>query len=402
MLERHLAILDAALPALVGAVIIVGDTVHGGSSTHPAAIALGVGAAAALAARRHRPGWTLVVSGAFVVVLLHLDAAAAAVAVLAPAVALYYLALHRGRRQQAAAAILAVCAVIAADVSHSGRPTIGQTVLHLLFIAVPLLAAEVIRTHQANLRLLVERFTLAEQARERDAERRAEQERIRIARELHDVLAHTLTEINVTASGAAERNRPEESRAALERIEHRSHAAIVELRGILGVLRDPDTSRSTPAPRTPAPGIDDVPDLITAARTGGMNVRLDSHRASGHALSEAVSLAAYRVVQESLTNARRHAVAARTVVTIRYDTTRLCITVDSEPGRDVVGASAAANTTPGPAVVTTNVVDGSGGVGIIGMGERVTAAGGTFIAAPSRDGFRVRAELPYGSPRDRA
>src|SRR5205823_5829489 len=168
-----------------------------------------------------------------VAVLFHVDSSAASVAVLAPAVALYSVALRRGRLEQVAAGVLAIAAIIAADVAHPGRPTVGQTIAHLLLVAVPLLAAEVIRTHQANMRLLVERLQLAEQAREQEAERRAEQERMRIARDLHDVVAHTLTEINVTAAAAAEGAAAGDARAALERIEDRSHSAIGELRGIL-------------------------------------------------------------------------------------------------------------------------------------------------------------------------
>src|SRR5262249_8021067 len=155
--------------------------------------------------RRRWPGCTLLASGALVAVLFHIDRSAASVAVLAPAVALYSVALRRGRLQQLAAGVLAIAAVIAADVVPAGRPTVGQTIGPVLRVALPLLAAEVIRTHQANVRLLVERLEIAERAREQDAERRAEQERMRIARDLHDVVAHTLTEINVTAAAAAER-----------------------------------------------------------------------------------------------------------------------------------------------------------------------------------------------------
>src|SRR5262249_9979778 len=230
MQEPHLILVDAAVPALVAAVIVVGEILSGGASARPAPVALGVCAGLVLVGRRRWPGCTLLASGALVAVLFHVDRSAASVAVLAPAVALYSVALRRGRLQQLAAGVLALAAVITADVLHPGRPTVGQTLAHVLLIAVPLLAAEVIRTHQANLRLLVERLELAEQAREQEAERRAAQERMRIARELHDVVAHTLTEINVTAAAAAERGAAGESRDALEQIERRSHGAIAELR----------------------------------------------------------------------------------------------------------------------------------------------------------------------------
>ncbi len=377
MQERHLILVDAAVPALVAAVIVVGETLSGGASVRPAAIVLGICAASVLVGRRRWPGWTLLATGALVAVLFHLDTSAASVAVLAPAVALYSLALRRGRVQQLAAGMLAIAAVIAADVIHRGRPTVGQTIAHVLLVAVPLLAAEVIRTHQANLRLVVQRLELAEQAREQDAERRAEQERMRIARELHDVVAHTLTEINVTAAAAAERAAPGAPREALEQIERRSHDAASELRAILGVLRDPDSAEP---PHAPAPGIDDIPEMIGRARNTGFRVSLNVHGAAPTRLSDATSLTAYRIVQESLTNVRRHAAGAQATVTLRFEPAQLTLTVDNGPG------NRASDTATQPI---------SPGVGITGMRERASVAGGRLRAEPSASGFRVRADLPY-------
>jgi signal transduction histidine kinase len=373
---RHLTIVHAAVPAVVGAVIVVGETLHGGASARPVPLVLGVAAAVALAARRRWPGWTLVASGVLVAVLFHLDRTAASVAVLAPAVALYSVALRRGRLEQVAAGIVAIAAVIAADVAHPGRPTLGQTIGHVLLVAVPLLAAEVIRTHQANMRLLVERFELAEQAREQDAERRAEQERMRFARELHDVVAHTLTEINVTAAAAAERAGEGDDRTALEQIERSSHDAIGELRAILGVLRGPEPGT---APHAPTPGIDDIPDMVTRARKAGLDVHLDVEGAPPERISDATSLAAYRIVQESLTNVRRHASGANARVTLRFGTTVVTLTVDND------GDSSTGNGTG----------TGTDGVGITGMRERVIAVGGRLSAGPHDSGFRVHADLPY-------
>lgn len=377
MTERHLLILDAAVPTLVGATIVVGEMLHGGASAHPAPLVLGVCAAAALAGRRRWPVWTLGVAGVFVAVLFHIDAAAASVAVLAPAVALYSVALRRGRLQQVAAGILAITAVVVADVIHTGRPTVAQTLTHVLLVAVPLLAAEAMRTHRANVRLLVERLELAEQAREQEADRRAEQERLRIARDLHDVVAHTLTEINVTAAAAAETGGSESSRAALEQIERASHNAIGELRGILGVLRGPASDGV--ATRSPAPGVDDIAGLVDRARDGGIDVRIDVQGLRPQRISSATSLAAYRIVQESLTNVRRHAPGTRTTVALCFGDAELTVQVDNGPG---VG-SLAAPTAHG------------GGVGIVGMRERAGVVGGRLVAEPIDSGFRVCAELPY-------
>ena len=142
------------MPIVVGAVIVAGTFLHGGRSERPLPVALGIAAAAALWARNRAPGWTLLVSGALVAVLFHLDASAGAVAVFAPAVALYSLAVTRGRTQQALAAIAAIAAVILADVLHSGRPTVLQTLGHAMLVAVPLLAAEAVRTHRSYVSLL--------------------------------------------------------------------------------------------------------------------------------------------------------------------------------------------------------------------------------------------------------
>jgi signal transduction histidine kinase len=366
---------DAAVPVLVGAVIVVGEFLHGGHSVRLTAVALALVAAATLFARRRSPGWTLAVSGVLVAVLFHVDRSASTVAVLAPAVALYSLALTRGRPAQLLAALAAVGAVLLVDLLHSGQPGVLQTLGHVMLVAIPLLAAEQVRTHRAYLRLLEERLALAERTREQEAARRAEQERLRIARELHDVVAHTLTEINVQAGSTAERSAPGDARATLETIEQASHQAIGELRAILGVLRDADDPET---PRAPGPTIQGVADLADRARQTGLEVRLDVSGEAPLRLSDAVSLAAYRIVQESLTNARRHAAGAAVTVQLHYDSGRLRLAVDN-PAAAFSGSNGA---TPS-------------GVGITGMKERAAALGGTLRAGTESGRFYVHAELPY-------
>src|SRR6266567_4955872 len=112
MHRRHALLLDAAVPVVVGGVILAGTLVHGGASARPLPALVGLAAAASLWARRRAPGWTLAISGALVAVLLHIDGSAGTVAVLAPAVALYSLAVTRGRVQRVLAAVAAVAAVI--------------------------------------------------------------------------------------------------------------------------------------------------------------------------------------------------------------------------------------------------------------------------------------------------
>jgi signal transduction histidine kinase len=374
--RRSAHLLDAAGPLVVGAVVTVGGVLHGGGSVRPLALALGLGAALSLMARRRAPGWTLAISGALVAVLFHIDHAAGSIAVLAPAVALYSLALTRARIYQLLAGVAAVVAVIVADALHTGRPTVLQTLGHVLLVAVPLLAAEAHRTRHAYVSVLRERLELAERTREQEGQRREEQERMRIARDLHDVVAHTLTTINVQASTARELFDRDPGRAhdALETIEDASRDAINELRAILGVLRDGD---GADAPLIPAPGVETVAELVQNTREGGLDVQLQVTGEPPERIPDAVSLAAFRIVQESLTNAQRHAAGAPVRVNLLFEPAHLAVGVENGAGTSSNGNG----TTPG--------------VGIIGMTERASAIGGTLRAAPLHGGFRVDAELPY-------
>jgi signal transduction histidine kinase len=374
--RRSVHALDVVVSLVVGAVITMGGVLHGDGSDRPLAVALGLGAAAALIVRGRAPALTLAVSGGLALALLHIAPAAGATAVIAPAVALYSLALTRGRIAQLLAAVAAVAAIVVVDAFHAGSPTLLQTLGHVLLVAIPLLAAETHRTHRAYVSVLRDQLELAERSREQEAERRAEQERMRIARDLHDVVAHTLTTINVQAATASELfdRDPIHARGALDTIENSSREAIRELRAVLGVLRNGDIGQ---APLAPVPGIETIPDLIQVTSDSGVDVQLEITGERPERLSEAVSLAAFRIVQESLTNARRHAAGAPVCVSLAFEPDRLAVAVEN-------GAGAHANG------------DGSTpGVGIIGMTERASAVGGTLHAAPLAAGFRVRAELPY-------
>jgi signal transduction histidine kinase len=371
--RRHAFVVDAAVPVVVAVVVAGGTLLHGAAGSQPLAAALGVCAGVSLIGRRRAPGWTLAISGVLVAIVFALDRSIGTVAVIAPAVALYSLAVTRGRRQQLVAAAVAVAAVVIADAVHAGRPTLVQTIGHVLLVGIPLLAAEAMRTHRSYLSVLSERLELAQRTSEQDAARRAERERMRIARELHDVVAHTLTTINVQAGAAAERLTPGDGRDALERIEDTSREAIGELRAILGVLRDGDQSD---APRSPMPGVDDLSQLLDRSRAAGLDIRFQSDGERPARLSEAVSLAAYRIVQESLTNAHRHARGAPVRVAMRFDEGGMSITVENDAGQ-LAGIGTVA------------------GVGIAGMRERATATGGSLDAGPTGHGFRVHTELPY-------
>jgi len=316
-----------------------------------------------------------VASQLLVQLLFFIDPEVGSVAMLAPAVALFSIALTRGRLEQLLAAIAAVAAVVTADVLHNGHVGIAQTLGHVALVAIPLLTAETLRTRRSYVSLLLERLDLAERTREQEAERRVEQERLRIARDLHDIVAHSLMTINVQAATAVQlldRN-PDHARTALETIEDTSRDAIAELRASVGVLRD----RGDPdAPRSPAPGVDNVGELVQRARDAGLDIRLDVAGARPDRLSDAVSLAAYRIVQESLTNARRHAAGARVSVDLSFEPAELAVVIANGMGTGGDGG-------------------GAPGVGITGMAERAEAVGGNLRVASQPDGFRVDARLPY-------
>jgi signal transduction histidine kinase len=192
------------------------------------------------------------------------------------------------------------------------------------------------------------------------------------------VVAHTLTTINVQAGTAAQLfdREPGHARGALETIEDASRDAIGELRAILGVLRE---GGEEAPPLTPAPGVEGVAELVRRSRSGGLDVRLDVTGERPDRLPEPVSLAAFRIVQESLTNACRHAAGASVRVGLSFEPDALALAVESGAGTAIEADR-----------------DGSTpGVGILGMSERAAAVGGRLSARALGGGFLVDAELPY-------
>jgi signal transduction histidine kinase len=370
-------LVDAAVVVWVVAVIAVGALVRADASTRPLVLTLGLAAGVVLVLRRRAPTATFAISGVLVLALFAVDSAAGAVAVIAPAVALYTLALSRGRIQLVGAMAAAAAAVVLADLFLAGGhgPTLTlQTAAHVSLVAIPVLAAEALRNRRAYIQVLLERLELAEREREEEVDRRAQQERLRIARDLHDVLAHTLTTINVQAGVAAhllDRD-PSPARDALATIEAQSHEALEELRSILGVLRE----NGQAAALEPAPDLRSLGTLIDHARSTGLEVSFHVEGEQPAEVSGAVQLAAFRILQESLTNARRHAPGAAAEVALAYRPDRLRLAIEND-----VHQTANGNSNPG--------------VGILGMRERSAALGGTLEARRSGERFCVVAELPY-------
>lgn len=241
---------------------------------------------------------------------------------------------------------------------------VGVTAWVLAVLAV----AELVRVRR-------EQWARERSERAAAAKRRVDGERLRIARELHDVLAHSISVINVQAGVglALLDSDPEQARSALSIIKEASKEALGEVRQVLDTLRSPGE-----APRTPAPGLDRLPELVEQAGAAGLRVEVTAE-GEAPALPPGVDLAAFRILQEALTNVVRHSAArtARIRISRRPGLLELCVDDD---GPAAGGAS-----------------DGSGS-GLVGMRERAAALGGTVEAGPRPDGgFRVTATLPLRS-----
>ncbi|HEY5427890.1 MAG TPA: histidine kinase [Solirubrobacteraceae bacterium] len=248
-------------------------------------------------------------------------------------------------------------------------PTLGEAVALAAWLAVLLAGAELVRGRR-------ERTAALRLGREQEVRRRAEEERLRIARELHDVLAHNISLINVQSGVALHllEQQPEQARSALSIINEASADALREVRSVLGVLRGVDEQ----VPRAPTAGLAQLGELISRSAAAGVRVQVQVE-GRRRPLPTSVDLAAFRMVQESLTNVARHSQANAARVRLDFGEAELTVQVDDEGVGRVRGG-------PG---------DGEGGNGIAGMRERAVALGGTLDAGPRGDrGFRVWARLP--------
>jgi signal transduction histidine kinase len=265
---------------------------------------------------------------------------------------------------------------------HRGEWTLLASGGELVWLVLLLIASEVIRARRNQ--ALQERRRRQEERRRREGD-----ERLRIARELHDVLAHSISLIHVQASVALEilDERPEQARTALTTIKQASKEALGEVRQVLGTLRGTDEEESAAPPRAPAPGLDRLGELVEQADSVGLKVTVRTEGRLGP-LPAGVDLAAFRIVQEALTNVVRHSGArtALVLLTGRPDGTVVVSVTDDG------GGSTGAGSKPIGAGQT-----GSGN-GLIGMRERAVALGGRVEAGPQPGGgFLVRAELPTDS-----
>ncbi|MEU7644091.1 sensor histidine kinase [Streptomyces huasconensis] len=244
-------------------------------------------------------------------------------------------------------------------------------------------AGDAVRSRRAFVDAIRERAERAERTREEEARRRVAEERLRIARDLHDVVAHHIALVNVQAGVAAHvmDKRPDQAKEALAHVRDASRSALGELRATVGLLRqtgDPE------APTEPAPGLHRLDELVETFRNAGLPVEVALGQV-GLDLPAAVDLAAFRIIQEALTNVQKHAGrdAKAEVSVVRVGPNVEVTVIDDGPGHGKAGDGAPEPDTDG------------GGHGLLGMRERVTALGGSCTAAPRYGGgFRVHAILP--------
>jgi signal transduction histidine kinase len=296
-------------------------------------------------------------------------------------VALYTLtALGDGRRSLLIAgawiAVLsAVWLVAAANIEP--RAAIGWVYFRIGAAVMSAALGESVRSRRVIAAEAVARAELAERTREEEARARVDEERLRIAREVHDTVAHAIAVINVQAGVTAYvlDKRPERARETLEAIERTSSQALQEMRTILGVLRDDRDGRA------PHPGIGQLDDLVSQARDAGLDVKIEAATPTPPVPS-AVDSAVYRIVQESLTNVIRHVGPTRVVVSVRSDGDAIDVRVTDDGRAD--------GTAPTPKGGSEER-----GRGLLGMRERCQLLGGSFDARPiTAAGFEVAARLP--------
>ncbi|TQM32935.1 sensor histidine kinase [Nocardia bhagyanarayanae] len=358
-------IVDWAIAVGLAAILLVTglSKQHAPTNLDPLGYASLIAGGLALAARRRAPVAVLILTG--------LSALAyQAVGFDVPAVAFLfavYAAVRAGHRMvtvAASVALLAALPLAALASLHETSAAFAQArdALEIAWLIAAGAAGEALRQAER-------RADEAERTREETARRRADEERLHIARELHDSLTHQISVIKVQSEAAVHvaRKRGEEVPEALLAIRDAGREAARELRATLEALRDDGV--------TPPHGLDHVPDLVERARTAGLDATL-TIEGQRQELPVAVDRTVYRIVQESLTNITRHAAAATASVRIDYRPDTLVVRVDDD-----------GKATPGRAPAD--------GVGLLGMRERVTALGGHLRAAPrSRGGFSVQAELP--------
>ncbi|MFF4897311.1 sensor histidine kinase [Streptomyces sp. NPDC001068] len=350
----------------------------------PLSLVLMTLAAVALVFRRYAPKTVLAVTGAASVVECVTGDPRAPVA-MAAVVALFTVAATTDRRTTLRAGLLTMTVLTTAAMAAGPLPWYAQENLAIFaWTGIGASAGDAVRSRRAVVQAIRERAERAERTREEEARRRVAEERLRIARDLHDVVAHHIALVNVQAGVAAHvmDKRPDQAKEALAHVREASRSALNELRATVGLLRQ---SGDPAAPTEPAPGLHVLEELADTFRNAGLQVEV-ARADQGTTLPAAVDLAAYRIVQEALTNVQKHAgPEAKAEVSVVRVGPHIEVTVlDNGSGE---GGE------PAP--------EEGGGHGLLGMRERVTALRGTLTTGPRYGGgFRVHAILPVKTDTD--
>jgi signal transduction histidine kinase len=302
-------------------------------------------------------------------------------------VALFGVAARRSWRIAVAIAGLHAAAVAAVyrlfvPADEYWGATLTIVLLHVSVVAVGML----VRSHRALVRSLEDRARQAEEGQRLRVEEARHTERERLAREMHDVLAHRISLLAVHAGAlAVRRDAPAAERQAAEVIRAGAHDALEDLRQVIGMLRDEPTPPDGTGGERPQPTLADLPDLVEQSRRAGARITLDDRVADPPAVPAGIGRHAYRIIQEALTNARKHAPGAGVSVTL---------TGPAPDGHRADGLTVEV-TNPLPAGPGGTLIPGAG-AGLIGLRERVSLVGGRLEHGPTPDGeFRLRAWLPW-------
>lgn len=308
--------------------------------------------------------------------------------ILAVVTALVTLTLAGQRRGAIIAAVaVTVAALVIGSVVDAEYWSHPRPVAVAALCALAIALADAVRNRRAYVAAVEERARRAEESREQEARRRVGDERLRIARELHDVLAHHIAVVNVQAGVAGhllERD-PAKAREALDHVRAAARSVLAEMQAVVSVLREPGEPAETTVPAEPTPGLDRVGELIESYRAAGLRIETVVS-GTPTPLPTAADLVAYRTVQESLTNVRKHAGHAEVVIDFDYRPEQVMITVTNAGTGDVSRAAGRYATT-------------SGGFGLVGMRERVVSVGGELRVGPTPGGgFVTAVTLPNPSP----
>ncbi|GAB2833741.1 sensor histidine kinase [Streptomyces daliensis] len=299
--------------------------------------------------------------------------------VLAAIIALYTVSNRTDRLTSWRVGAVTVVVLAGSAVLFGPGPWYAQENLGILaWTGLAAAAGEAVRSRRAFIDAMRERAERAERTREEEARRRVAEERMRIARELHDVVAHHIALVNVQAGVASHvmDQRPDQAKQALAHVREASRHALDELQTTVGLLRQ---SGESTAPTEPAPGLEVLDELVEGFVRAGLTVDVEGEPREVGPLPSAVDLTAYRVVQEALTNVQKHVgTGARVEIGLVRERHFLEVTV-TDDGAGVPGEAE----------------DTGGGHGLLGMRERAAALGGDCETGPlAGGGFRVRVRLP--------